>query len=259
MCTKWGGCVLTSLSVTSIHVGVLPIRPITWSSVQSMESNISVESDNNCLNNDDYFGVSDLFTKQQLMENLVHMGHKTGTWNPLMKPYILGERLGVHIINLDETKRHLVLSLNVLAHIVYRRGSVLFIHSRPEFDFLTQRTARECGEMFVSSKWVPGSLTNRSKVLDSAWLPDVAVFLSTKCDKTAIKEVAMCNIPSIAVVDTDCNPQIIMYPIPGNDDSPAAVSFFCHIFKTTILLAKEKRRLNCTERVEDDRQEELNA
>ena len=33
------------------------------------------------------------------MDNLVHIGHKTGIWNSLMKPYILGERLGFHIID----------------------------------------------------------------------------------------------------------------------------------------------------------------
>lgn len=209
--------------------------------VKPQQSHETVQTNENFLNESDYFGVSKLFTKRQMLNNLVHMGHKTGTWNPLMKPYILGERLGFHIIDLDETKRHLLLALNVLCHTVYRNGSILFIHCRPEFDFLTQRTARDCGELVVSSQWIPGSLTNRIKLLNSSWLPDVAIFLSTKHDYTAVKEVAMCNIPSIAVVDTDCDPRVITYPIPGNDDSPAAVSFYCHLFKTAILLAKEKR------------------
>lgn len=217
-------------------------RVVSNFSVKLQQNQAEIKTHENCLNADDYFGVSKLFTKRQLMANLVHMGHKTGTWNPLMKPYILGERLGIHIIDLDETKRHLLLALNVLSHIVYRNGSVLFIHCRPEYDFLTQRTARECGELFVSSQWIPGSLTNRKKCLNSSWLPDVAIFLSVKHDNTAVREVAMCNIPSIAIVDTDCNPRVITYPIPGNDDSPTAVSLYCHLFKTTILKAKEKQQ-----------------
>ena len=232
------GCAIILLCVC---IGSL-ISTVAKLSVKSEQNQAEIETHENCLNDDDYFGVSKLFTKRQLMDNLVHMGHKTGTWNPLMKPYILGERLGFHIIDLDETKRHLLLALNILSHIVYRNGSVLFIHCQPEYDFLTQQTARESGELFVSSQWIPGSLTNRDKLLNSSWLPDVAIFLSVKRDNTAVKEVAMCNIPSIAVVDTDCNPRVITYPIPGNDDSPTAVSLYCHLFKTAILNAKEKRQ-----------------
>lgn len=52
----------------------------------------------------------------------------------------------------------------------------------------------------------------------------------------------MANIPTIGVVDSDCNPNLIMYPIPGNDDSPSAVEFYCDLFKKVVLKAKEVRK-----------------
>lgn len=52
----------------------------------------------------------------------------------------------------------------------------------------------------------------------------------------------MANIPTIGVVDSDCNPNLIMYPIPGNDDSPSAVELYCDLFKKVVLKAKELRK-----------------
>ena len=51
----------------------------------------------------------------------------------------------------------------------------------------------------------------------------------------------MSNIPSIGVVDSDCNPNLIMYPVPGNDDTPSAVLLYCRLFGEVIRRAKEKR------------------
>ena len=77
-------------------------------------------------------------------------------------------------------------------------------------------------------------------------LPDLVIFLNLPSlgrNQLAVKEAAQCNIPSIGVVDTDCNPNLIMYPVPGNDDSPSAVELYCKIFQEAILKAKKKSEL----------------
>ena len=58
----------------------------------------------------------------------------------------------------------------------------------------------------------------------------------------AVTEAAMANVPTIGVVDSDCNPNLIMYPIPGNDDSPSAVQLYCDLFKRAVLQSKEVRK-----------------
>ena len=177
----------------------------------------------------------------ELFDARVHLGHKRGMWNPLMKPYIYGLRADTHIIDLDTTLQHLTLALNVTSHIAYRNGIIMFVNERSQFAGLVQQTARECGEYFVTPKWRPGSLTNSQMLLGTMHLPDLIIFLSTTPSKAAIVEAAMCNIPTIAIVDTDCNPNLIMYPIPGNDDSPSAVTLYCKLFGDAIKKAKTMR------------------
>ena len=136
------------------------------------------------------------------------------------------------------------LALNVLSHIVYRGGSVLFVCTHPQYEELTQKLARETGEHFVTRRWRGGTFTNSYMVLGTRRLPDVVVFLhlpSLGRNTLAVKETAMCNIPSIGIVDSDCNPNLITYPIPGNDDSPTAMELYSKIFKEAVLKAKAKR------------------
>lgn len=139
----------------------------------------------------------------------------------------------------------LQLALNVLSHIVYRGGSVLFICTHPQFENLTQKLARDTGEYFVTRSWRGGTFTNSYMVLGTRRLPDAVVFLhlpSLGRNTLAVKETAMCNIPSIAIVDSDCNPNLITYPIPGNDDTPSAMALYAKVFKEAILKAKENRK-----------------
>ena len=190
----------------------------------------------------DFFNVKEMTNLRELLKSRVHLGHKTGMWNPLMKHYIHGCRDGIHIIDLDVTLEHLRLALNVAGHIAYRNGIILFVNERSQFERLVQQTARDCGEYVVTQRWRGGTLTNSFMLLGTLRLPDLAIFLSVPPSKTAIKEVAMCNIPSIGIVDTDCNPNLITYPIPGNDDTPSAMKLYCRLFCDIIKRAKAKRK-----------------
>ena len=163
----------------------------------------------------DELGVDSMVTLRDLFNAGVHFGHKRGVWNPLMKPYIKGLRAGTHVIDLDKTLEHLKLALKVTGMIARRNGIIMFVNERTQFDRLTQNTARNCGEYFFSPKWRPGTLTNSFMLLGTLKLPDLLIFLSTPPSNTAMKEAAMCNIPSVGIVDTDCNPNLITYPIPG--------------------------------------------
>ena len=147
----------------------------------------------------------------------------------------------MHIIDLDKTAEHLRLALSVTAHVAYRRGIILFVNERSQFEGVIQRTARECGEYYVT-KWRGGTLTNSHMLLNTLRLPDLIIFMSVPPSKTAVKEAAMACVPSVGILDTDCSPNLIMYPVPGNDDTPNSVQLYCRLFADVINKAKYKRK-----------------
>uniref|UniRef100_A0A1A8EX05 Small ribosomal subunit protein uS2m n=1 Tax=Nothobranchius korthausae TaxID=1143690 RepID=A0A1A8EX05_9TELE len=199
------------------------------------------------LKNPDYFRVSELFSLKDLFDARVHLGHKQGCRHRLMEPYLYGCRLDQDIIDLDQTVENLQLALNFTAHIAYRGGVILFVSRRRQFCHLVETTAKACGEYAHTRYWQGGLLTNAHiQYGPGVRLPDLIVFLSTLNNvfqqHVALRDAAKMNIPTVGVVDSNCNPSLVTYPIPGNDDTPVAVELYCRLFKMTINRAKDKRR-----------------
>jgi len=196
------------------------------------------------LKHEDFFNVKPLVKLSDLFDARVHLGHHEGCWNQHMKQYIYATRAHHHIIDLNKTVKHFQVALNVLSHIVYRNGIVLFLNTHPHFEYLYQRTAREAGEYCITQKWRGGTFTNADKMLGNIRLPDVIITSSINSfgeNLLPLKEAAMCNIPTIGIVDTDCDPRLITYSIPGNDDTQDSMELYCKLFKRTILNAKKIR------------------
>lgn len=165
----------------------------------------------------------------------------------LMEPYLYGCRLEQDIIDLEQTVEHLQLALNFTAHVAYRGGIILFISRRRQFGHLVECTARECGEYAHTRYWQGGLFTNAdTQYSPGVRLPDLIIFLSTLNNvfqqHIGIRDAAKMNIPTVGVVDTNCNPSLLTYPVPGNDDTPAAMELYCRLFKMTISRAKDRRR-----------------
>lgn len=175
---------------------------------------------------------------------LTHLGGLSGRF---MEPYIFGSRLDQDIIDLDQTATHLQLALNFTAHVAYRKGIILFVGRNRQFSYLIETTARSCGEYAHTRYFKGGLLTNAHLLLGPlVRLPDLIIFLHTLNNvfepHVAVRDAAKMSIPTVGIVDTNCNPCLITYPIPGNDDSPPSIQLFCRLFQTTINRAKEKRR-----------------
>ncbi|KAF0031689.1 hypothetical protein F2P81_016244 [Scophthalmus maximus] len=199
------------------------------------------------LEKQDFFRVSELFSLKELFDARVHLGHKIGCRHRLMQPYLYGCRLDQDIIDLDQTVEYLQQALNFTAHVAYRGGIILFISRRRQFGHLVESTAIDCGE-YAHTRYYQGGLLTNAPVQygPGVRLPDLIVFLSTLNNvfqqHVAIRDAAKMNIPTVGVVDSNCNPSLITYPVPGNDDTPVAMELYCRLFKMTINRAKDKRR-----------------
>lgn len=157
-----------------------------------------------------------------------------------MNPYLIGRRCELDIFDLEATLKHLKLSLTVAGSIAQRGGIILFVNGREQFDRLIRDTVEDCGEYVCSPTWRPGTLTNSQMLLKTLRLPDLVIFLSIGPSSTAIREAAACNIPSIGIVDSDSDPRLLTYIVPGNDDTPTSVRLYCELFGKVIKTSKQK-------------------
>ena len=76
-------------------------------------------------------------------------------------------------------------------------------------------------------------------IKDMKKTPDLIFVIDTNYDYLAIKEAIKLNIPIIAILDTNSNPENIDYPIPGNDDARRSIELYCNLIKETIENAKK--------------------
>jgi small subunit ribosomal protein S2 len=104
---------------------------------------------------------------KELLDAGVHFGHQTKRWNPKMKPFIFDARNGIHIIDLSQTETRLQTALDFLANTVRKGGKVLFVGTKKQAQQCVKDTANQTGQMFVTERWLGGTLTNFATVKKS--------------------------------------------------------------------------------------------
>ncbi|MCC7393308.1 MAG: 30S ribosomal protein S2 [Sphingomonadaceae bacterium] len=106
-------------------------------------------------------------TLQHLIEAGAHFGHQTHRWNPRMKPYIFGERNGIHIIDLSQTVPLFARALEFVSATVQGGGKVLFVGTKRQAQGPVADAARASGQHFVNHRWLGGMLTNWKTIANS--------------------------------------------------------------------------------------------
>ena len=102
-----------------------------------------------------------------LLGSGAHFGHVTRKWNPNYKPYILMEKNGVHIINLDETIRNLNKALEFISSKAKNKGEFLFVGTKKQARDIVQQEADRCSMFYVVERWLGGTLTNFTTIKKS--------------------------------------------------------------------------------------------
>ena len=72
-------------------------------------------------------------------------------------------------------------------------------------------------------------------IKDMGGIPDLMFVIDTNKEAIAIQEARKLNIPVIAILDTNCNPDGITFPIPGNDDAARAIQLYCDLLADSVL------------------------
>src|SRR3954453_11529199 len=202
-------------------------------------------------------------TMKQLLDSGVHFGHQTRRWNPKMKRYILTERNGIYIIDLQQTLSYIDRAYEFVKETVAHGGTIMFIGTKKQAQEAIAEEAQRVNMPFVNQRWLGGMLTNfqtvhkrlhrlkelesveqsggfegRTKkeilmltrekdklertlggIRDMAKVPSAVWIVDTKKEHIAVGEARKLHIPVVAILDTNCDPDEVDYPIPGNDDA----------------------------------------
>jgi small subunit ribosomal protein S2 len=196
--------------------------------------------------------VASQATVRQLLAAGVHIGHRATIWNPKMRPYIFGKRNGVYIIDLQETATCLRRALEVFRAAGRAGLRQLWLGPKdPLLENIVRTRAKEAGAFTLIGRWVGGTLTNpvesRQIYRLGGQLPDLVFCVDAHRHRTALKEARIVDIPTIAVVDTDCDPDWATYIIPGNDESARAIDLYCALAVQATLDGLGQRNGNVSE------------
>jgi small subunit ribosomal protein S2 len=99
-------------------------------------------------------------TMRQLLESGVHFGHQTRRWNPKMKRFIMTERNGIYIIDLQQSVTYINNAYEFVRETVAHGGSILFVGTKKQAQEPIAEQATRVGMPYVNHRWLGGMLTN---------------------------------------------------------------------------------------------------
>ena len=187
-----------------------------------------------------------IISMKQLLEAGVHFGHQTRRWNPKMAPYIFTERNGIYIIDLQKTVKKVDEAYNFIREVAAAGENILFVGTKKQAQEAMKEEATRCNMFFVNERWLGGMLTNFKTIQtriarlrkleamekltkylggikDMKKLPGAMFIVDPRKEHIAVLEAHKLNIPIVATVDTNCDPDEIDHVIPANDDAIRAV------------------------------------
>jgi len=222
-------------------------------------------------------------TMKALLEAGVHFGHQTRRWNPKMKPYIFGDRNGIHIIDLQKTLQLFKEATDFVADSARQGKRILFVGTKRQAQDAVKEEAERCGMYYINNRWLGGLLTNWATVSRSLekyktleekkeanyageiskkavarlerirkkleknlagirhldQIPELVIIVDPSKEQIAVLESKKKGVPIVALVDTNCNPELIDYVIPGNDDAIRSCALIIRVIADAVAEGKQ--------------------
>jgi len=101
---------------------------------------------------------------QELIAAGIHFGHRASRWNPKMKPYIFGRRNLIHIIDVKETLKGILLAKTFISRVVSQGKDILFVGTKRQARKSVEDQAQEAQMHWVTDRWLGGTLTNFNEI-----------------------------------------------------------------------------------------------
>lgn len=242
-------------------------------------------------------------TVKDMLDAGVHFGHQTQRANPKMKPYIFTARGGIHIIDLQQSAEMAKNALNFVTDVAAKGGKMIFVGTKKQAVEAIKEAAPNCGQYYVTKRWLGGMLTNFSTIKNSIErmrkiekmrengefqlfskkersridkeyqrlvdylegiremkeAPSCMFVVDAVKEHIAVKEAKKLGIPVVGLADTNCNPEDIDYPIPGNDDAIKSIKLFCDMVSKAYNEGADKWEIELKEQLAKKKEEEKTA
>ncbi|CAN6440739.1 unnamed protein product [Victoria cruziana] len=204
---------------------------------------------------------------EEMMEVGVHFGHGTRKWNPRMTPYISAKHKGIHITNLMKTACFLSEACDLVFDVASRGKHFLIVGTKDKAAGSVASVVIRARCHYVNKKWLGGMSTNwdlrvRAKmgklsclpkqdatilkrqlshiqtylggIKYMTGLPNIIIIIDQQEEYTTLRECITLSIPTICLIDTNCDPDITDILIPANDDAIASMRLILNKLVSTI-------------------------
>ena len=172
-------------------------------------------------------------TKKQAQECMKEAAEKSGMY------YVNQRWLGGMLTNFDTIQKR-----------IQRLKDLEKMEQDGTFDVLPKK------EVILLKKEMEKLEKNLGGIKEMDKLPGVIFLVDPKKERIAILEAKKLNIPVVGIVDTNCNPQELDYPIPGNDDAIRSVSLIADVMANAIIEGKQGESFETAESEEQQPTEE---
>lgn len=104
---------------------------------------------------------------KEMVEAGVHYGHQTRKWNPAMRRYLMKDKGGIYIIDLEETVRCLDRASAFISELAGKKRKILFVGCKQQAQEAVREAAEAAGQYYVNHRWLGGTMTNLSTIRKS--------------------------------------------------------------------------------------------
>lgn len=172
-------------------------------------------------------------TIKQLVQSNLHIGHIKTRWNPQTSSFLIGVINNIHIIKLSHTISTLRTMIKFISSILTNSGYLMvYLDSFNNVNNLVQVYSNRYIQYY--KKTINGLLTNKEILLATNYMPDSIFFFNIEKNKNILKEANYLKIPTIGLVNSNNNPQMLDYYIPSNNNSIQAYQFYLNLFNHII-------------------------
>lgn len=156
-------------------------------------------------------------TKRQAQEPIRDAAQKCGM------PYVDQRWLGGMLTNFETIRKSIA-----------RLDAIDQMEKEGNFQFVTKK------EVSMLKKEREKLIKNLSGIRNMRKLPSALFVIDSKKEEIAIHEATKLGIPVVSVLDTNCDPDKVDYPVPGNDDAIRAVKLFCEVAAQSITEGRQR-------------------